>query len=137
MLRKKGLIFTLDGIFAILIALTLIFSSIFYLSQASSTFMNQRNLIQISQDSLTLLEKTKELKNFAETSTPANIQSYLDSLPYQICAKLSIESSAGIQLQELSKSGCGNSAYSSVTERRVFVANSFTTYYAEMEAWYK
>ena len=136
MLNKKGVVITLDSIFAILATLTIITSVLFYMGQISKIPYNKQSLSRISQDSLTILEKDGTLKRSIETGTAAMIGSYLESLPKQICAEIYLKDSNKNMILNITRTGCIYPE-ESVVQRRVFIANNLTIYYARMESWFK
>ena len=132
--KKKGLILTLDAIFAIIAAMAIITASLYYTAQVSKVPYNKQALNRISQDTLTILEKDDTFKNAIETDSNTSITLFLDALPDQICARIDLKSSAQSVVQSSSKTNCVSSD-ESVFVRRSFV-NGFSIYYAEIEAWY-
>jgi hypothetical protein len=135
---KKGFIFSLDAIIAVLIALFMITSIIFYISQNSHS-KNRENLNNIALDSLVLLEKNGALSATAISLDPSALDSYLGTLPDNICAKIDLfESQAGGGLHKTIshyRAGCPSSA-SYIISRRVFIASG-STYLAELEVWHR
>jgi len=133
---KKGFIFSLDAIIAVLIALLMITSILFYLSQNSHS-PNRENLNNIALDSLVLLEKSGALSATVISLDPSALDSYLGTLPYNICARIELfESRADGSLSKtLSHYRAGCSLPSSyIISRRVFIASRIT-YLAELEVW--
>lgn len=135
-MKKKAIIFTLDAILALLIAATLIISSLYYLSKTENIPYTEQGLYKISLDILTVLEKDGTLKTAVEESSATEIQGFLDSLPVQICANITIYNTAQDNLLSVKKTAC-DSSEEKLFSRRVFIANSFSVYYAEMVSWFK
>lgn len=132
---KKGIIFTLDAIFALITAVTIIVAVIFYMGQVYKIPYTKQALNRLAQDSLTILEKDGALKEAIERGSSTAITTFLNSLPYQICGGIDLKSANHSVIQSLTKTNCTISE-ESVVGRRTFVANNFTTYYAEVEFWY-
>ena len=65
MLSKKGIIFSLDAIFAVIIAGIIILACFFYLSQTSTNLYQNQDIYKLSLDSLTILEKDNTLNEKA------------------------------------------------------------------------
>lgn len=135
MLNKKGIIFTLDAVFALIVAVTITVAVIFHMSQVSKIPYSKQALNKIAQDSLTVLEKDGILKEAIETGSTETITTFLNSLPYQICAGMDLKSADQSTIQSAVKTGC-NSSEEAVIARRAFIANNFSTYYVRMEFWH-
>lgn len=128
---KKGILFSLDAIFALVIAGIMITGCFFYLSQNKVS----NDLYQISLDSLTLLEKDDTFANVLNSNLSTGLQTFLDGLSDQYCGNITLYSSYSSHLYSSTKSGCVGGNESSVGIRS-FVYDS-SNYYAKMEAWYK
>jgi len=139
---KNAIVFTLDAVFAIIAAAIIIFAVLFYTSQLSRTPFAKQSLSRISKDSLTVLEKDYSLKYSVQSGSYDGIQSFLDSLPTQICARIGLKDSSGALFKIINKSGCPDYSPSTdrIIHRRVFVADDASQiqhiYYAEITAWY-
>ena len=136
MLRKKAIIFSLDAIFAVIIAGIMILSCFFYLSKTTTNLYQNQDIYKVSLDSLTILEKDNTLKTSVETSSVATIQQFLNSLPDQHCGNITVYTSSSSQLLSAQKTGCTAKNESTIAVRS-FIANNSNIYYANMEAWYK
>lgn len=135
-MKKKAIIFTLDAILALLISGTLIMTSLHYFSKTENIPYTQQSLYKISLDSLAVLEKDETLKTAVEENSITQIQSFLDSLPEQICSNITVYNTAQNNLLSAEKTECSSSD-EKLFVRRVFVANDFGVYYAEMVSWFK
>lgn len=131
---KKGFIFTLDATLAIVLALSVILSSMFYLSQSHVSFEKQ-NLYKLSMDSLAILEKQGVLDRAASTNTTTELQSFLDNLPPNTCAKIELRDDADARLMSVRRSYCTYPEEYYVL-RRVFVSEE-DIYNAKIEVWYR
>ena len=136
MLKKKAIIFSLDAIFAIIIAGIMILACFFYLSQTSTNLYKNQDIYKISLDSLTILEKDDTLKTAAETNSTTTLQSFLNSLPTQHCGNITVYTSSSTAVLSAQKTGCTAKNESTIAIRS-FAANDYNIYYAKMEAWYK
>ncbi len=131
---KKGIIFTLDVTLAVIMALSIIIISLFYLSQSNVSF-EKENLYKMTMDSLSILEKNNVLRAAASTNTTTALQNFLNMLPYNTCGKVEILDKNNERLLTAIKTGC---TYSDdyLISRRVFIANN-AIFIAKMEAWFK
>ncbi|MBW2984326.1 hypothetical protein KY361_04380 [Candidatus Woesearchaeota archaeon] len=133
---KKGIIFSLDAILAVIIAGVMILACFFYLSHTSTNLYQNQDIYKISLDSLTILEKDNTLKTAVETNSTTTLQLFLDSLPAQLCGDITVYTSSSSAVLSAQKTGCTAKNESTIAVRS-FVANNFNVYYARMEAWYK
>ncbi|HIH42785.1 TPA: hypothetical protein HA246_04010 [Candidatus Woesearchaeota archaeon] len=136
-LDRSGFIYTLDAIFALVIAATIIIASFQYLSQTHIARFNRSDLGRLSNDALSVLERDSGLSNVVSGST-SNVQSYLNTLPMQMCGNLSVFSVSNTLVGSIQKTGCDSASVDEiVVARRVFVHSNSSTYYARLEAWYR
>ncbi|MBW2965948.1 hypothetical protein KY342_02475 [Candidatus Woesearchaeota archaeon] len=136
MLKKKAIIFSLDAIFAIVIAGIMILACFFYLSKTTTNLYQNQDIYKLSLDSLTILEKDETLKTAIETSSATTIQQFLNSLPDQHCGNITVYTSLSTAVLSSQKTGCTANNESTIAIRS-FIANNSNIYYAKMEAWYK
>ncbi len=134
--QRKAIIFSLDAIFALIIAAVMILACFFYLSHTTTNLYKNQDIYKISLDSLTILEKDDALKTAVENSNTTTIQQFLDSLPEQHCSNITIYTYSSAQLLSTQKTGC-TAKNESVIAIRSFIANNYNIYYAKTEAWYK
>ena len=132
---KKGILFSIDAIIALIVAGALILACFFILSKTTTNMHSSNDVFIKSLDSLAILEKDGTLKNVVETTNASTIQQFIDSTPAQFCSNITILSSASAQVLSVQKTGCTAKNESSVALRS-FVSNNFNLYYARMEAWY-
>jgi len=135
-MKKKALIFTLDAIFAVLIATSIIVSSYFYFSKTDILTYTQQDIYRVSLDTLTILEKSSTLKNAVETSSTTNINSFIDTLPNRICTNVTIFDKNSNTVLHTLKTGCTRSLGERTFTSRVFIAN-YDVYYARVNSWYE
>ena len=131
---KKGIIFTLDATLAIVLALSIILSSMFYLSQTEVSF-EKPTQYKLSMDSLAVLEKQGVLDRAVSSNSTTEIQSFLDFLPSNTCAKIDLYDDSGAKFMSVRRSYCTYPEEYSVL-RRVFISN-YEIYNAKIEVWYK
>ncbi|MFH1317042.1 MAG: hypothetical protein ABII01_05985 [Candidatus Woesearchaeota archaeon] len=132
---KKGIIFTLDAIFALISTITLVVFILFYMSRVSMVPYNKQALNRISQDTLTMLEKDGTLRKAIETNSTSDIEDFINSLPTNLCLEITLKGSDKDITNKINRTSC-ETAKENVFERRAFVANNFATYYALIQFWY-
>ena len=130
--EKKGFVFTLDAILAILATVVILISIYSILSNVNT--VNNDDLHKITLSSLAILEKNNYLSNGVNGNF-SNINNFLNSLPSQICANISLYNVDNNIINSNKKNGCSSSD-NLVVGRRVFVSD-YNVYYAKMEAWYE
>jgi len=135
MLNKKAIIFSLDAIFAIIIAGIMILACFFYLSKTTTNIYQNQDIYKISLDSLTILEKDDTLKTAVETNNTATLQLFLNSLSDQFCGNITVYTSSSSAVLSAQKTDCTAKNESTIAVRN-FIANN-SIYYAKMGAWYK
>jgi hypothetical protein len=133
---KKGFVLTMDAAIAVLIAMLMIFGSLFYLQQNSYSG-NEDSLYFSAIDSLAVMEKAGALRSYAVGGSTAQVDSLFENLPYNECAELTVyvEADDGSEqkIGSASRSGCGFPDRYAMT-RRVFAADG-NVYLSELEVW--
>ena len=129
---KKGGIFTIDMLLALLVAGVILVASFALIGGKEQL---TKDAAVLAQDSLLVLESSKALANAVETNSNAQILQFLDALPSNICGNISVYSSPGLQILSGNKQGCDSSDAVDLA-RNAFILN-FNVYYAEMQVWYK
>jgi len=132
-MNTKSLIFTLDALISVGIALTLVSGIYFYLSQ-SDVSSTTHDLFAVGLDSLALLEHDGTLETAALKNNLTEIGDYLDALPNHICADITIRDGSKKKINNITKLHCQPSNQTSVV-KRVFLVNS-QPHLAEMELWF-
>ena len=132
---RKAFVFSMDAIFAIIVAGLMLLACFFYLSQTTTNINNGQDIFRISLDSLAVLEKDGALKAAVEENSTAAVQSFLDSLPDRFCGNITIYTSSSVIVSSSQKAGCTAKNESAVALRS-FIAGNSTAYYAKMGAWY-
>jgi hypothetical protein len=133
---KKGLIFSIDAMFAIAVAGMMVLACFFYLSQTTTNIHNDQDMYKISSDSLTILEKDGTLAASVATGSPVTISSFLDSLPGQLCGNATIYTSSSAALLSAQRAGCTAGEEPAIAVRS-FVTGVSGVYYAKMAVWYR
>ena len=126
---KKGMIFTIDAILAVVIAGIMLSAAYFYISDEYGEGDRQQNLYKISLDILSALEKDGALQNSVNAGSASSIGSFLNALPTQICSNVTIYDNSSIIRASAQKQNCNITQ--PVFSRRVFVSGNFSAYYAE------
>lgn len=128
--NKKAILFTLDALFALLLSLSFFIYVSFYFFPSQDTTYANYDLLQIAGDSLAVLEKTKELSKLSTIG----LQTYVDALPSQYCANITIYDSADVNQLSVKRNNC-NSAEQNAISRRIFISGNMP-YLAAIEVWY-
>jgi len=133
--NRKGLIFTIDGIIALILGALLIIVTMYYVQSASPKF-NQINLHRVALDSVTILEKDGTFYDAVTSGSTATIKQFVENLPDPYCAIIFIKDSSQATLLTATKTNCTVSD-EKVIARRVFSEkNMGNIYVAEMVMWY-
>jgi hypothetical protein len=130
--NKKGVLFSVDAVFALVTLLFMTSAIMFSISQDQSSLYSSQMLTRIGQDSLGLLEKDLSLQQAIDLSTTVILTRYLNSLPDSICADIYLYDTTQNQIDSASKDGCTVLAQKSII-RRSFITVGLNPYYAQME----
>ncbi len=133
MQNKRALIFTIDGIIALILTALIIVSTLFFIQDTNPQF-NNINLQRVSMDSLSILEKDNTLKNAVLSNSNSTINLFLNSLPTPYCGSISILNSSLNTLISSTKNNC------TVSDEKVIIRRIFTTpniHIAQMVMWYE
>ena len=133
-LNKKAIIFTLDALLALLLAISFFTYISFYFSDVADPLYSDIGLYSVTNDALTVLEKTGTLANVVRNSDITELQTYLDVMPIQLCGNITIYNLANVRLFSAKRTSC-TSPEKNVIVRKVFVSD-FIPYLTTMEAWY-
>ncbi len=136
MLSKKTMIFTLDALLAISIAILIASSCFVFLSKTSSGVYHVRGAYLISSDSLTVLEKSDALKEAITLNSTTSIEEFIGGMPSQVCGSVTVYDSLSSSKLSVQREGCTSKNLSAVAYR-VFVDDEENIYYAKMESWYR
>lgn len=135
MLGRRGIVFTVDAMFALAVTIPLIMTCFVIVSSTTPQIYNSKDLYMSMSDSLAVLDEDYTLRDAVTSGGLSTIQSYLNSLPSNMCANITIYSSASMPVLSARTAGCTQSNFSSVAIRH-FLANT-NTYYATMRGWYR
>jgi hypothetical protein len=131
---KKGIIFSIDAALAVVTALLLITAVLYFLGQ--NTVPHESVVLDsIARDSATVLEKDRTFRTAVEINSPTVIERYLNGLPSHICASVSLQTSASIEVMSTIKTGCTSGREKS-RARRSFITTGLNSYYAIVEVWF-
>ena len=133
MMPKKGIIYTLDVIIALFMALGIVAFAFTYLEETSHSFNN--NVYVLSLDSLGMLEKDYTLQRAVQQNSAVLLQQFVNTLPAPLCGNISIYSGEQQKQWSVQANNCtqGNDL---ALARRAFAVNA-TLYYAEMRTWFQ
>lgn len=139
MLLKKGFIFSLDSLIALLATIVLIGASFFYLSQVQTLNWSQPSLYTTSLDTMQVLRIDGSLEWSIDNLDSSNISLFMDVMyPSNICGNMIFYNrTRDVQLDAF-KSGCDNLPDDSkdiFVTRRTFVHNK-SIYFAFLRVWY-
>ena len=133
--RKRGVLFTLDSIFALLIGLIILTSVIYNLHSIEVNNWSETNINELGMDYLTMLENDDTLKQTVSTANTYQLKVFLNIFVRQnICAKIKIYDSSDRLLMLETRTGCFDNDIVFNT-RRSFVVDG-VIYYAVFEGWY-
>jgi len=129
----KGLLMTLDAMFAV----AFMFTAIVLLSSMTFQPLAPRGayLKQLSLDALTLMEKSKSLE-YAVAGDSTEVRRLLEATPPQICMHVSISSANGSLVALIPKNGCGEAGKELQIASRHFV-HAGDPYMVKAESWQK
>ena len=141
-MHNKGFIITTDAFIGLSMLAFIIVISFFYLSTVSMTSWNTVDLINLTRDEITVLEKQLVLEDAIKQSSADLILSKINATPDAYCFELSIFSGTNLDVPVLYalKTGCTKNYSQLVAADRTFVVNSDTNvefYIAKLGGWYK
>ena len=132
---KKSVLFTLDSVLALVIALIVLLSVIFTLRSLTINRWTETNINELSMDYLTILEYDNTLSATVVTEDTTALKTFLNAnTKDSICGRIKIYDSTDTLILLETKTGCYNSDELFVTKRS-FIAND-AYYYAVLEGWY-
>jgi len=142
---KKGFIFTIDALAAILSTFIFITISFWYFSHVQTLNWNDPALYQFTQDSLAVLDMNGDLIRDTQIGN-ASIQQFLNSMPGNICGSISVYNMTNdnnpLHDFTVTKANCQQGKKTTIA-RRSFAINYRTGnrvtvmyHYAQMEAWF-
>lgn len=129
----KGYIFTLDSMFALLLTLTiviLISSQVFEPRVSRDMYLKQ-----ISEDTLTVLEKSGGLGQFATGTNNTPAREILRLSSESICIKLELYDEHSLN-KSIVKSNCNQSSSGEIEVFYRFYTRGNDNYFVKSYAWY-
>ena len=137
---KKGFIISVDALLAAVILFSLLTLAFDTLQQDGADWQTQRNLSMLAYKSGETLEISGALSTAVITNNTTQVRTFLDGLPFNICASVSVKSDpdATQKVFLVSKSGCGSIVGELVSASRGFVVASppdANLYVATVSAW--
>jgi len=110
---KKGLFFSLDAVFAVIVALVIIFGIFYQLSKSQQDLFPSLYLSKVSSDTLVILNKNKILETLNSTTIQDSLNDILpDNLGYEL----------NITVFDCSDQNCNS--FSVVSSKNVYLLNS-------------
>jgi hypothetical protein len=134
-MHKKGVVLTLDAIFALIVAVLMILWTLQYLANITTPAYNKQALSRLGQDALTVMEKENILRDAMETGSISHIIHFFNSTPEQICHNLTIKYLGQTTMLAVTKIGCDTNT-EPVIARRAFISYDRQIYFAELQSWY-
>ncbi len=134
----KGFIISIDAVIALIISFALLVAISGNFAESKFSSLNETKLALISEDVLTVLEKSGKFEEAVKENKNKEISKYLNKTTKNLCFELNIydydnNSSA---LNTTSKKGCKKNALTEIsTKRSFFYGEKF--YWAELKAWFK
>jgi len=141
-MHNKGFIISTDAFLGLSMLAFIIVISFFYLSTVDQSSWNTVDLIDLTRDEITFLEKQQILENAIKQSSADLILSNLNATPNSPCFELSIFSETNLSVPMLYalKTGCTKNYSQLVVADRTLVVNTDTNvqfYIAKLGGWYK
>lgn len=129
------MLFTLDALISMVVAVGLITAAIFALKNINTNAWSNSNINELSMDYLTMLENENALEDAVISMSTEDLKFFLNSFVRRsMCAKIKLyDTSDNLLLVEV-KTGCFSSDDIEVTKRS-FVSDG-EMYYAVMEGWF-
>jgi len=133
--QTKGILFTVDAIFAIVICLTIILSSFFFLSQTQKIRYSDTALDTLNTDMIVVLTLDGTLERGIQEKSSTGIKVALDTLPVQACMRIIVKFKNESVLLDETKTGCTGNEYSK-KKQGTFALNG-EIYLTQAISWYE
>jgi hypothetical protein len=138
--KKKGIIFSMDAMIAMLLTLILFLSVGFYLTKIENNAVNTIYLKQVAADTLTVMEKSNALENAIRRDQTILARSFLNNLPFRVCGEIRLISNNDLNNAKISltKKECSSNYTELVVMQRSFLTetnNNIEYYIAELKVW--
>lgn len=135
MAGKKGILFSYDSLFALLLAASIIMSSLYYVSKANPTHISEEDTSLLIKSMLAMLEKKGDLR--ASASNTSDIELFMNSTKSQMCLNMTAYRSNMSVIFSKVKHGCSAPNTVFLNTRRAFIDENQKPCIAEIVAWYK
>jgi len=133
---KRGIIFSIDAILSIMITITLISASFFYMSQIHTIKWSQPNYFLTSLDTINVLRIDGTLENAINTLSGEKIQEFMNyTYDNNMCGSMNISDSSENTLISVNKTGC--TSYEEVYVYRGTIVNNKKIYLITLKLWYE
>ena len=128
-MKKRGLFFSLDTLFALGVAV-LFFAALFYwLAQLDIRALGNTEMVHYSQSVASVMEQQGA---FAQENISTFLGNYTKN---ETCFNVTVYSPAGILQYSALRAGCTNTTYPLVLSRG-FISGNNSFYLARLEGWY-
>lgn len=128
-MRKKGLFFSLDTLFALGVAV-LFFSVLFYwVAQLDIQTLGNTEMVEYSHSVASVMEQQGA---FAQENISSFLGNYTKN---ETCFNVTVYSQSSFAIYSVLKSGCSNHSYPSFVTRS-FVARNGSVYFSKIQGWY-
>jgi len=135
-MNKRGILFSIDAIIAILIAIVLFSIAFYYLEDMDVGETGSTDLLEYSRGVLTVIEKNDVLVDSILFNSSLGVVEFFDNYTKDnSCFNLEVEDVNGVQQYLVYKTGCSSSVDKNVV-KRTFIVNKEDIYLAKMEAYY-
>ncbi len=138
--NKKGFVISLDAFVALLVLIIFIGTSVFFLGEIEYRARNSNLLKETAGDAITVLDKTGALETSVEDKSTIEIRSFLNSLPYNLCAEVFVYSETDLKnpVFVVLRTDCAKTFDDLAVIKRSFFTESdgnLNFYLAEMKMW--
>jgi len=139
---KKGFVISFDAMVAMLVLFIMFTVATSYLGKVVFEAESSSILKEVAMDTITVLEKGNTLENSIKKDKVTDIRSFLNKLPYSICADLRVYAETDLANPALTalRPGCKlNFEEVAIMKRSIVVENNGNAdlYLAEIRTWYR
>jgi hypothetical protein len=133
----KGFVISVEGLIGLSIAFALLLSITLNFSESKFGSFNETKLSLVSEDVLTVLEKSGKLENAVKENTSKEISKYLNKTSKNVCFEVNLfdYEDSSMALSTATKKGCKKTSSVTSIKRSFSIEGKF--YWAEMKAWHK
>ena len=137
---KKGFVFSIDGLIALLIMATLILISYTFLANLNFEEIDRQELKSFGENSLAIFEKSIDLEYTIRADSTQRIKTVMNRMPYSVCMDLELYASSDLNntVVSVSREGCTNINQNKITLFRTFYSGNtpnLNLYLAELNVW--